>query len=430
MPSLGMAGMAVEGMLDNKEKVTFLIDTGAAFNNISETKVKALLSGPIYQAGMLKGLDGKKVKTAAARFHSLNLEGLSIDNPVFSVAPPNTVGQVDTGIINSKDLAILGNPILSHYTVTFDYRGQRLIFSQSRNQKSRAEYSKKMQDIQLAWLKDNDAGAAVIALNKLADNAREDGLSAIEAVVRSQLALALCQRDGGHFTPDKLFAPIKPEDLVADSGEAAIKSNKPPASEKMFTEAEGQLLTAFTLAQKSGDRSAEGRVLAAWGLMYASQDKDIVYLASAKQKLGKAVSLAPSNADVLAASGYFLSRLESVKPPTTTSAPVKAAIAKTKAASAMTGGANKHPAAKTSAAPLEKISGDKSVLTFKSPQDVGKWLVDQIIDQAIMTDPGNWLALWTKYERLKILNNAVEMKIIAGQIRHYYPLVDIDGYLK
>jgi hypothetical protein len=76
------------------------------------------------------------------------------------------------------------------------------------------------------------------------------------------------------------------------------------------------------------------------------------------------------------------------------------------------------------------VEGDKTVFTFKSPRDVGKWLVDQIVDQAIMVDPGNWLALWTKYERLKNQGKDGEMKAIAGQLKHYYPGINIAPYLR
>ncbi|MBU6453042.1 MAG: aspartyl protease family protein [Cyanobacteria bacterium REEB67] len=435
-PSLGMAGMAVEGKLDGSEKVTFLIDTGAAFNNVSESKVKSLLAGPLANVGMLKGLDGKVVKTSSARFKYLDLDGLRIEKPVFSVAPQAVAGQLTTGIIHSKDLAILGNPILSHYTVSFDYRGQRLIFSQSKTQKAAEEFEKQLAAIKLDWLKTNNATAAAGELTTLADQAHNHDLPAMEAVLRAELALALCQKNGGSFTPDKLFAPIKPEDLVAESGEAARAKNTPPPSEKMFADSEAQLLTAYNLAGRCKDKTIEGRVLAAWGLMYASQDTDITYLNSAKQKLGKAVTLAPADADVLASSGYFLSRLESFKPNREANAAFNSArkTSQTAAQSAAKSGtiAAKQTKSRTSAnqPPVAKVEGDKTIFTFKSPRDVGKWLVDQIVDQAIMVDPGNWLALWTKYERVKNQGKDSDMKAIAGQLKHYYPGININSYLR
>jgi len=431
-PSLGMAGMAVEGNIDGKQKVTFLVDTGAAFNNVAESKVKNVLNGPLYRVGMLKGLDGKVVQTASARFNYLDLDGMRVDKPVFSVAPQALAGQNTLGIIQSKDLAILGNPTLGHYTVSFDYRGQRLIFSQSKSQKAIQEFSNKIDAIKMEWLKTNNATQAARDLSTLADSAHNRDLPGLEAIVRSELALALCQKNGGNFTPTKLFAEIKPQELVAELREGGKNSTRQAVTEKMFSDSEEQLMTAFNLSERLTDKTVQGRVLAAWGLMYASQDSDISYLSSAKQKLGKAVALAPTDADVLAASGYFLSRLDSFKPKTpppvepgkksaTPPAKVVAQIPQSGKSGAGKGGAH---------GPLsEKTDGPKTILTFKNANELGKWLVDQIVDQAIMIDPGNWLALWTKYERVKGQGKSEDLKLIAAQIKHYFPNINVTPYL-
>jgi predicted aspartyl protease len=436
VPSLGMAGIAVEGNLDGKQKVTFLIDTGAAFDNISESKVSAILPGPLFRVGLLKGLDGKPVQTASARFNYLDLDGLRIDKPVFSVAPEAVAGQLSAGIIHSKDLAILGNPTLSHYTVTFDYRGQRLIFSQSKGQKAAAEFRNKIDAIKLEWLKTNNANPAVRELSNLADLAHNRDLPALEAVVRSELALALCQKNGGMFSPDHLFTPIKTEELLSDGEAASSKDGKPISSEKLFSEAEEQLLTAFNISEHCVDKSVQGRVLAAWGLMYASQNKDIRYLSSAKQKLGKAVVLAPSDADVLAASGYFLSRLESFKPPEAAESAKKSAAksaAQTPIEHKVERKGASRPGAPAAAGHLPEKAQEaieKTPLPFKTDRDKGRFLVDQIVDQAIMIDPANWLALWTKYERLKSQGKTEDMKLVTTQIKRYYPTVNLTPYLR
>lgn len=432
-PSLGMAGMAVEGNIDGKQKVTFLIDTGAAFNNIAESKVKNVLSGPLYRVGMLKGLDGKVVQTASARFNYLDLDGMRVEKPVFSVAPQALAGQMTTGIIQSKDLAILGNPTLGRYTVSFDYRGQRLIFSQSKSQKAIQEFGNKIDAIKMEWLRTNNANQAVRELSTLADSAHNRDLPALEAIVRCELALALCQKNGGNFTPTQLFAPFNPLDLVAELRNEGNKRENHTSTEKLFTESEEQLMTAFSLSERLPDKTIQGRVLGAWGLMYASQDRDIGYLSSAKQKLSKAVALAPTDPDVLAASGYFLSRLDSFKPTVApTAAPQKKGSSQPSqkivaqmpqmAKGSAPRASNHNPVA-------EKNDGSKTVLTFKNANELGKWLVDQIIDQAIMIDPGNWLALWTKYERVKSLGKTEDMRLIAAQIRHYFPNVNITPYL-
>jgi hypothetical protein len=433
-----MAGMAVEGNLDGKQKVTFLIDTGAAFNNVSASKVSSIFPGPLYKVGLLKGLDGKVVQTASARFNYLDLGSLRVDKPVFSIAPEALAGQISAGIIHSKDLAILGNPTLLHYTVMFDYRGQRLIFSQSKSQKAAAEFGSKLDAIKLEWLKSNNANPAVRELGSLADLAHNRDLPGIEAVVRSELALALCQKNGGHFSPDKLFAPIKADELLAESNEPGDKSGKPSRVEKLFGDAEAQLLTAFNISEHCTDKTIQGRVLAAWGLMYASQDKDIHYLASAKQKLGKAVALAPADADVLASSGYFLCRLESFKPPAqaeTIKRPAPRIVAQARpehkskgptAVAKITAHLHEiHEIHENTNTPPE----EKTVLPLKTDRARGNWLVDQIVDQAIMIDPGNWLALWTKYELIKNQGKSEDMKLIVAQLKHYFPTINLTPYL-
>ncbi|MBK9205679.1 MAG: hypothetical protein IPL73_25280, partial [Candidatus Obscuribacter sp.] len=67
---------------------------------------------------------------------------------------------------------------------------------------------------------------------------------------------------------------------------------------------------------------------------------------------------------------------------------------------------------------------------IRSLDELGRWLVDQIVDQAIMIDPANWLALLTKLDRVKAQGNNEEAKIIQAQLKHYYPGVNISTLLK
>lgn len=449
-PSLGMAGLAVEGSLDGKNHISFLIDTGAAFNNISETKVKNLVPNPLYRIGMLKGLDGKVVETGAAKFEYIDIDKLRIEGPVFSIAPANGADKAPSGIITSGDLAIIGNPLLSRYKVTFDYRNQRLILTQSKSQKAFYEYQSKIAVHRLELIKNKNVAQVVRDLENLANQAHNRNLPNAEALVRCELALALCQKNGGDFTPDGLFRKISADSLVQEALKSRAESDlkaSPQAMAKlqarakvsdraigngpntkvdlMLADSESQLLTAYNLAQQSGDKAVQARVLATWGYLYASQNPTIDYLSSAKQKIGNAVTMAPADAEVLAASGYFLSRLESVRPHPN-SKPLKIAadekLEKAEQAGAVTKTASVDKNAKTVPA--------KGKTVIRSLEDLGKWLVDQIVDQSIMTDPANWLALWTKLDRVKAKGNTEEVKVIQAQLKHYYPSVNISGYLK
>ncbi len=415
-PSLGMSGLAVEGDIDGKQKVTFLIDTGAAFNNISEAKVKSLLWGPVLKVGILKGLDGKPVETGAARFEYIDLGKHRVDKPVFSIAPQLLEGQGEAGIISSKDLAIIGNPLLSRYKVTFDYRNQRLFLEQSALVKKKNELTDKIDAIRFEWLRTRNANQAIRDLTTVADSAHHEDLPGIEALARAELAIMLCQKSGGNFTPEHIFAPLTSASLTSENSAASgdDKDGKRLSPQTLFAESDGQLLTAYNLAEKCTDKSILGRVLATWGYIYSSQCQNISYLSSAKQKIGKAVVLSPTDANVLAASGYFLSRLEAVKTPKSTEKEKlvnKELAASTKTASAKVGTKEKDIPAYQ----------QKLTTAMKSANELGKWLAEQIIDQAVMIDPANYLALQTKLDRARNQGKTDEVKTIIGQLKHYYP---------
>lgn len=433
-PSLGMSGLAVDGNLDGKQKVTLLIDTGAAFNNISESKVKHLLWGPLYKAGMLKGLDGKLVQTGAARFNFLEIDKLKVERPVFSIAPSAAESQAPSGIITSKDLAIIGNPLLSQYKITFDYRNQRLIVEQSATQKALADFNQKLDAIKLEWLKNRNANWVIRELQSQADMAHNKDIPAIEAVARAEMGLMICQKNGGDFSPEHLFAftnPAKSQDKSKNQ-----KDNKGKPKEKditssphvmepqaLFTEAEGQMLQAFNISQKCTDKAVQGRVLALWGLMYCSQSDEVSYLTSAKEKMGKAVVLAPADADVLAASGYFLTKLEAHKLAHT--APNM--VTPTKKAEPKGKDKNENKKGSEADRKLSIMTGKEARSAMKVASELGKWLAEQIIDQALMIDPANYLALNTKLERARMQDMNEDAKLITAQLKHYYPNLPVVG---
>ena len=480
-PSLGMSGLAVEGSLDGKQNISFLIDTGAAFNNVSESKVKNLVPNPLYRIGMLKGLDGKLVETGSAKFNFLDIDKLRIDGPVFSIAPSRGSDKTPAGIINSSDLAIIGNPLLSRYKVTFDYRNQRLILTQSKAQKAFYEYQSKLAPLRLDLIKNKNISVVVRELESLANSAHNKDLPGAEALVRAQLALALCQKNGGDFSPENLFRPLTAQILTGQSSTEDLKlspygkaraqerlkvtdkplgastngaaendkaSSKSTAGqvavrpEALLEEPEGQLLMAYNLAERSNDKSIQARVLAVWGFLYASQNPTVDYLNSAKQKIGKAVAMAPTDPEVLASSGYFLSRLESGRISARAhnikkSEELNAGDKKENARSTGKGdgketpkGSKSHESASGSHKLEVPISAGKGRPPIRSLEDLGKWLVDQIVDQSIMIDPANWLALWTKMERARAQGNMEEARIIQAQLKHYYPSVNVRPVLK
>ncbi len=130
-PSLGMSGILLDGELDG-QRVPFLVDSGAAFNNISTKLASPILARkplPVLPIGTVEGLDGKKVKIGCVQFGQLKIGPLTIADPVFSLAPSDSN---PTGVISTGDLAILGNPLWCRYKMTIDYKNERLILNRSK----------------------------------------------------------------------------------------------------------------------------------------------------------------------------------------------------------------------------------------------------------------------------------------------------------
>lgn len=126
-PSLGVSGLAVDGIIDGKLELSFLLDSGAAFNHVSENLVDDLLGDtPILSVGSVKGLDAKKIETGAIKFNNLKIGDLEFNNPVFSIAP--SPEKPTPGLISGGNLAIIGNPFLSQYRITIFYQDQKILF--------------------------------------------------------------------------------------------------------------------------------------------------------------------------------------------------------------------------------------------------------------------------------------------------------------
>ncbi len=124
-PSLGGAGLMVEGRLDGK-KLDCLIDTGAAYSVIPYELAKQIGDKSTLGENVVHGLDGKPVKVADGKFYALKLGSESIYHPNFLVAFEKTKS---LGMIGNGSVAILGNPTWRHYCLTLDYKGQKVVLS-------------------------------------------------------------------------------------------------------------------------------------------------------------------------------------------------------------------------------------------------------------------------------------------------------------
>ncbi len=349
-PSLGVSGLAVDGVIDGKLKLTFLIDSGAAFNHVAESLIKKLDNEPILPVGVIKGLDGTPVRTGAVRFNKLEIgDKLKVDEPVFSVAPSLPNSAAPAGIISGGSLAIIGNPLLSHYRVTIDYRNQRIFFQDMRDPKEtalNARFNKTMLDF---YERENNEET----VNQLADLETEAKNKNLHAVAALALANQALLQVGG----DEKF------------------------------------LAAYDLAMKSSRRAVMAQVLALWAQHYVERG-DLKDLSQARQLIARAVIACPTESTVYAVAGLLYSTADSTWPPSTN--PTQS---------------NGTGSAKGVAPPAGKAL----------PQQITEPTADILLNQALMLDPSNWLALWTKYRVADRAGKTQERQLVARYLKRYYP---------
>lgn len=335
-PSLGVSGLAVEGVLDNNLKLTFLLDSGAAFNHVSEHLVKDVLTDtPILPVGSIKGLDGKVVKTGAIRFKTLKIGQLSIKDPIFSIAPGN--GKNSPGLISGGNLAIIGNPLLSRFRVTIDYAEQKILFEKSKQQRSEEALLKRLANIKAAYYSDENRSNALNELKKLKDR----------ALTRKQYGAA------GEILSEFTY-------LAAVTGKLTSEQIN-----KSFSR-------AVQLAMVSNKTDIESRILATWARYFLSE-KPEDYLDYASSLISRAMTADPTQSDPYAIAATMLLDREH----------------------------------------QEKIK-KKHKLEY-TPKAV------LMLDQSLMLNPSNWMALWTKYDLAREEGRKKEMSIVAQLLRRYYP---------
>ncbi|HEY9783893.1 MAG TPA: aspartyl protease family protein [Candidatus Obscuribacterales bacterium] len=274
-PALGVSGLAVEGVIDGKVTATCLVDTGAAFNNISETVVKPILPPSLLPIGEVLGLDGKKIKTSSVRFKKIDLSGVSVDNPVFSVAPASSAAS--QGIFSgATQLAVLGNPFWKRFRLTIDYRGQRLILERSQEMLALAELQKELTETKNAYRQSPDYRRATQQFRELANRARQQGLKGMEA---------LCIAEGAA--------------VEFENGMATKKTQLIDSANAHFEE-------AVKVAREGGTREQQAQVLAMWCAHQFTRVTTAQDLANSKRLLIEATKLAPTDPAVSTAAALML----------------------------------------------------------------------------------------------------------------------------
>jgi hypothetical protein len=327
-PALGNLGNIVQGKLDGTLNLPLLVDTGAAFNNISSDLVKPLVPEPLLPVSKILGLDGEQIDVAAVRFKSITLGDLVVEKPVFSVAA-RPKGSHGGGIITSPKMAILGNPLFSKYRLTIDYRHNRLFLERSEQQS--------------------------------AFDATDDQLSRIRMQLRQdknyQKARAACQ----HLleSPEARKFPAVSALIDAEEGVTTVDQARATSDRDLMLSAKKDFFAAESLADQCKNPTVKARIYAKLARHISDVDSSLV--ATSKKLVSQAIALAPMDAEVL-----------------------------------------------TSAAMVLKLAESPAV-------------AQRVVDQALSADPANWDALWLRYKLSSELGKPDEQKLVAAQLRRYYP---------
>lgn len=272
-PSLGVSGLAVEGIIDNKQKLDLLLDSGAAFNHVSEGLIKDLITGtPVLPVGYVKGLDAKMVRTGAIKFNTIKLGDLVVKNPVFSIAP--STHKANPGLISGGNLAIIGNPLLSKFKITINYRDQKILFEKSNRQKVKEILLSELNEINRIYHNNEDASKAMIRLLNLKD----------KAVDQKQYALA------GEVVADYTYYA------------AVHKKLKKEQIESNFTK-------AIRLAIVGKSKASQARVMARWA-QYFLNVKPPQYVDYASSLVAKAIQTSPIESNPYAIAGIMMAGKE------------------------------------------------------------------------------------------------------------------------
>ena len=273
-PALGAGGLSVNGLLDGKLKLRLLVDTGAAFNSISEPLIKPVLDFPLLRVGSVEGVDGYKVSVGAVQLQSLGLDQLSLDAPVFSVAPGVADSKMPAGLLSASSLGILGNPFWSHFRLTVDYLNGRIVLEQSQTSKSTQAILHDMREVIVKYHKERNCDDAVAALDRLLLRAQSSELVKVRTLVTLARAQIMGEKVSGQ----------KPEDLLP-----VVKA----------------FHVAFALAKEKNDAVLECKVMAGEALFLLGHQPGYTEIKNIHKLLQTAASLAQSEPDLLVAAAVF-----------------------------------------------------------------------------------------------------------------------------
>lgn len=425
-PSLGTSGLALEGTLDDKLHLTFLIDSGAAFNHVSESLIKDKFPDPILPVGTIKGLDGTPVNTGSVRFKTLKFGSLTVKNPIFSVAPsPPANATAQGGIISGGAIAIIGNPLLAHYRVTIDYRNQKLYFEKTQEREAEEELMAKLDDIISNFYKTGERNRSSSALCDLAAEAGKRNQPGVQALAVAYQGLmetdnadvpALLQATSWlkseplASSPKQLF--LEAERLAKESKRMDIQAKT--LALRALAEADQTMEATLDLSRAIQFSQTEASVYSMMAMMKVLVNKGTITTGSRQgDDDTTGATKTPGSAKDTSGAKNDSSGAESAFPDSGTRGSSSSSNPNSKAEDVILSTIHTTLPSKQSAKTDSPRKIAKSGMTILQPE--------QLVKQALMLDPADWPGLWVRRSIALERGRTNEVKLIEKQLQRYYP---------
>lgn len=268
-PAFGSTLLVVNGTIDGKHPMNFLVDTAAGFNNLSHDLAKKLNVGAVLPVGQVFGLEGQKMSIGSVRFKSLEVGGFRVDNPVFAIQLQQAP-EKPSGLFTAGKMGIIGNPIWSSARLTIDYRNDRLLIEVPSNRAALERLLGQIDHADRLYLRTKSIDEAAAAYEKVLKEAESSGLKAAEALAIARLA-----------------------NLYSD------KFNEKKES-KWFDLASREYERAGKMAAESRNKQVEAEILAQWAMLYLNSPRSKNDLDGAQKLLNRALAKAPSEGSIYA----------------------------------------------------------------------------------------------------------------------------------
>lgn len=262
-PVFGATALVVNGLVDNKFSVNFLVDTGAAFNNLPQSLAKKLGIGSTISVGQIYGLDGQRLDIGAVKLKSLKLADFEVPGPVFGLQPETTSALPGGGLFRAGAMGIIGNPIWSKTILSIDYRNERLIVQLPQDQAKHDKLVAEINECEKLFLKNKNADEATRRYEAIIKSAQEQGQKSAEALAIAGTASCLSSK----FTQSK---DVRWLDLASREYDRASK-----------------------LANEARNKVVEGQILGQWAMLCLTAPRSSGDLLSGQVLLQKSLSKAP-----------------------------------------------------------------------------------------------------------------------------------------